>query len=398
MIEIREESDCCGCGACAFICPKGCISMEKDGLGFEYPKVDVAQCIECGKCDRVCPLQNRDFLLNGCSVRWLGLRHADEDVVRASSSGGAFTTIIQAYAETINRNPVVYGAAWGEGFSVSHKRLGPQDSLDSIRKSKYTQSKMLGSLPLLEHDLKGEIPVVFSGTPCQIAAIRSLFGERENLLTIEVICKGVASPVVFEKWLEWLQDGKRSAVKSVDFRSRQRPEEPSILKVKFDDGKKYVRTFNTYDDPFTDAYLKGFICRDSCSVCPFAGMPRTADFTIGDYWGGSLDPNMPLERENGMSLVICNSERAGILADTFSKIAVMFDADENIAVAGNPSLAHASDPGGNKQEYLACFFSEGFDAARRRFATPRPWHRRLASRFLGESFKRKLKSIIRAMK
>lgn len=369
--------------------------MLEDALGFEYPVIDESLCINCGKCDKVCPFLNRDSLVNAYSVKWLGLRHLDNNVLELSSSGGAFTAIIQAYENIIGARPVVYGAAWDMNFKVRHKRVSQQDDLDLIRRSKYIQSELLNVLSTLQKDLDAGLPVVFSGTPCQVASIISLFGDdrKENLLTIEVICKGVASPVVLASWIDWLQKGKRT-VASIIFRSRKKAEEASVVRVKFDRGKDYTRICNTYDDPFMDAFFKGFTSRDCCSVCPFSGMRRSADFTIGDYWGAANDPNMLFDRENGTSVVVCNNERAEKIAEKLSDIATTFVADKEIVVAGNSSLTQYPGESIDREKYLTCFREEGFDSARKKFATPRPWYRRLASLVFSDFFKRKVKTFL----
>lgn len=58
MIRISKKNKCCGCSACASICPKASISMKRDEEGFLYPYVDMNTCIDCHLCEKVCPFLN----------------------------------------------------------------------------------------------------------------------------------------------------------------------------------------------------------------------------------------------------------------------------------------------------------------------------------------------------
>ena len=135
MIEIREKKDCSGCYSCYNICPKKAIKMIEDKDGFRYPVVDEKLCIKCGLCEKVCPIINKNSRENNIKVY---VCYSKNNEIRSkSSSGGIFTLIA---TEILNRNGVVFGAAFNKDFSVSHKYVETIEELDMLRTSKYLQS------------------------------------------------------------------------------------------------------------------------------------------------------------------------------------------------------------------------------------------------------------------
>lgn len=381
MISLETKSECCGCGACVYVCPVNVISFIEDELGFRYPKTDQVRCINCNKCLKICPNIQQNDLKRYTASRWLGLRHVDDGVLCGSSSGGAFTSILQAVSGATGVAPITYGAAWASLNVVEHIRIAPGEDISPIRKSKYLQSSLDKIFDLIAYDLKNGEQVIFSGTPCQVAAVESLFGKNEHLITVEVVCKGVGSLVAYNEWILWLER-KYGYVASVDFRVRERAERPSVVTVCFKNGKKYHTRFNTNDDPFTSAYLQGFICRHSCNNCSLAGVRRCADFTIGDYWGGLRDPNMKFPIENGTSFIALNTKTAESLADNISVVAETFEADGSNVQNNNLSLIKPSKPLLNQEDYIASFVSEGFIEAGAKFVKTRSIFRKMISNIL----------------
>lgn len=198
MIRIERKQDCCGCEACRQICPKACITMQRDEQGFLYPNVNESNCIDCGLCEKVCPVINQSYGHKPIST--FAAKHLNEEIRMNSSSGGIFSALSE---ETINAGGIVFGACFDEEFNVIHNYATTLVDCKHFRGSKYVQSRIGDSYIHCEKFLKEGKLVLFSGTPCQVAGLKKyLRKEYPNLLTIDVVCHGVPSPVVWQEYLK----------------------------------------------------------------------------------------------------------------------------------------------------------------------------------------------------
>ena len=188
MFAINYEN-CTGCGACIQRCPKQCISWTTKEFDFRYPQVDEAACINCGLCEKVCPIDKE--LKEPIAQKAYAAVHKDSSVLEKSTSGGAFT----ALADTIfAQGGVVYGAAMLNGMQVKHIRTENKTAFAVLRSSKYLQSDTGTTYQMVEQDLKQGKVVLYSGTPCQIDGLKCfLRKEYENLYTADIVCHGVGS-------------------------------------------------------------------------------------------------------------------------------------------------------------------------------------------------------------
>lgn len=218
MIHLSKD-DCCGCGACFQICPKHCITMEEDYEGFLYPKINTSICIKCDRCDDVCPYQHHKKRSDGLQPLAYGVVCKDEKRMKYSSSGGAFPVL----AEYIVKNGgIVYGAAFSEDFfSVCHIRITDKNDLHLIYGSKYVQSDTGNTYDQAKNDLEQGKMVLFSGTPCQIAGLKSfLKRDYEKLICVEIICHGVPSPLIWRRYLSYISNKISATVRKVIFREK----------------------------------------------------------------------------------------------------------------------------------------------------------------------------------
>lgn len=191
MIEITQKEKCCGCTACASICPHQAITMNPDSMGFLYPKVNKNLCTDCGLCERVCAFHpNYDISQNLSQPIAYGVRHKKMSEIESSRSGAAFIALSDWI---LNQNGVIYGAGYTDHFRVVHKRATTSAERNEFKGSKYVQSDLTGIFPLIKEDLKNGKIVLFSGTPCQTAGLKSYIPKRlqENLYLIDIICHGV---------------------------------------------------------------------------------------------------------------------------------------------------------------------------------------------------------------
>lgn len=303
-------SKCSGCRACEKSCNMNAIAMQNNEEGFLYPVIDETKCINCGKCSKACPMES----VNG--VRPLAVYaavHRDRNVLLNSSSGGMFTAIAQAI---INAGGVVFGCVMDSEFNVHQKAATDADSLSQMRGSKYVQSDTMNTYLEVEDLLKEGQLVLYTGTPCQIAGLKSYLGKDfTNLFTIDLVCHGVPSPELFKQHISWLESRCHGKLNCYYFRTKVKARGQDNLLYYYlyyyDEFKKYKHGPANLD-PYYTAFRKKMIYRESCYQCPFACGERHGDFTIGDYW--KVERYHPeLKGTPGVSILCINSDKGMIL-------------------------------------------------------------------------------------
>ena len=206
---------CTGCSACAEVCSVSSITMQADREGFLKPQIDMDKCIMCGVCVRKCPQLNPKHMNNASPVCYAVM--ADEETRMKSSSGGMFTI---AASCILQQGGVVCGAAFDENFQVHHIMVHSMDELPTLRGSKYIQSRIGDVYRLIKEKLSEGIPVLFTGVPCQVAALYAVVGRKhKHLYTIDLMCHGVSSYQVLEKYLQDIHHKK--PVKELYFKRKE---------------------------------------------------------------------------------------------------------------------------------------------------------------------------------
>lgn len=331
MIEIKAKKDCCGCYACYNICPKECITMESDNEGFWYPKIDKDKCINCNLCEKVCPIINPVKRADSKKIAYASM-NKDEQVRIKSSSGGIFS-ILAEYI--IKNNGIIYGAGFDEDFNIKHKRILYSTDLDLLRGSKYVQSSIGDIYKQVKNDLENNNPVLFTGTPCQVEGLRSyLRKEYVNLITMDFICHGVPSPLVWEKYLKKMKKSKQENIKNIYFRNKDIGWKLFSLKIIFD---KRIYSNDLNNDLFMKGFLQDVYLRPSCYNCKFKKINRISDITVADFWGiGNILPKM--DDDKGTSLIVIHSEKGKQLFDKLSEKMILSEVNLNEAIKYNPSM------------------------------------------------------------
>ncbi len=310
MFAINYEN-CTGCGACVQRCPKQCISWTTKEFDFRYPQIDEATCINCGLCEKVCPIDKE--LKAPVVQKAYAAVHKDSFVLEKSTSGGAFT----ALADTIfSQGGVVYGAAMLNGMQVKHIRTENRTAFAELRSSKYLQSDTGTTYQMVEQDLKQGKVVLYSGTPCQIDGLKCfLRKEYENLYTADIVCHGVGSQAYFDKYMEFAKE-RYGKIKALRFRSKEYAGWScgGVVVVGTSNSEKKI-PYRDFDNYYYSYFLSGDIYRKCCYSCKYANTKRVGDFSLGDYWGVEA-LNLPLQTENGCSLLLVNNKRANKLFKT----------------------------------------------------------------------------------
>lgn len=320
MIKIQEKSKCCGCTACMNICPKQAIKMVEDEEGFLYPKIDKEKCIDCGLCENVCPVINakeqkkeqKGYILN----------NKDKNIRADSTSGGAFTPIAEY---VLDRKGVVFGATFDKDFKVIHKYIEKKSEIGIFRGSKYVQSDLGNSFAQVEKILKSDRYVCFSGTPCQIEGLkRYLKKDYEKLITVDVMCHAVPSPLVWKKYFNYIRKSElnNEKVEKVLFRDKSKygfKYSTMTLKSKNNEYSRGVET-----DPYLRAFFGDLSDRPSCYDCAFKKQYHESDFTIWDCFIAE-EFDKKLDDDKGTSRMLINTEKGKII---FKEIENKFDVTE----------------------------------------------------------------------
>lgn len=284
MPNLVDWNNCCGCSACASKCPKNAIGMKPNHEGFLHPVIDSSLCVECGSCEIVCPGLSPATTGNNNPKAFI-VQHKDDDIRYQSASGGAFTAIAE---EVIRRGGVVFGAIMTEQLYVRHEQVETLEGLAKFRKSKYVQSDVGLTYQETKKYLELNKWVCYSGTPCQINGLYKYLGrEYTNLITVDVVCKSVPSPLIFNKYIKFKEESEGS-IYDVVFRDKKRGflyctmAHYSSLKQKQTGHSIYRR--GSESDEWLRLFKSGKISRRSCTTCLFQKSDRVSDFTLGDIW------------------------------------------------------------------------------------------------------------------
>lgn len=362
MIAITEKMHCTGCQACFNICPHDSITMESDEEGFWYPKVDLRSCVNCGLCERACPILNKTTHSHlptayaaynkNCAVRM------------NSSSGGLFTLIAE---QVIDAAGAVFGAAFDDSYNVVHVCVENKEELSRLRGSKYVQSKIGNTYKQALTYLKAGRLVLFTGTPCQIGGFKTYLGtEYANLITQDIICHGVPSPKVWRRYVRCRIDkeGKGSSFDRFSFRSKQKGWQQYSVQISFTNGGVYEKSRR--EDTYMRAFLSDVCLRPSCYHCPYKVLARDSDLTLADYWGVQAQcPKMDDDR--GTSLVFVHSRKGAIVFDKIKDKICYQEVNVKEAIYDNQSAVKASAWNPRRGEFLAQLNRDDFDALSKKY-------------------------------
>lgn len=287
MIKIIDKELCCGCSACLHICPKNSITFKEDKEGLLYPHVNMETCIDCGLCEKVCPVLNQDE--ERIPEKVYAAKHDDDEIRMKSSSGGIFTLLAD---QILDEGGVVFGARFNDKWEVIHDYTETKEGLAPFRGSKYVQSYIGNSYKIAESFLRSGRKVMFTGTPCQIAGLKKfLRKEYDNLLAVDFVCHGVPSPMVWRKYLEEeIIDQGGAVLTGVNFRDKSSGWKDSSFVLNFSIEEGMIKHNYAVSSVFTEnTYMKAFLSnlslRPSCYACPAKAGKSGADITVGDFWG-----------------------------------------------------------------------------------------------------------------
>lgn len=332
----KSAKFCCGCSACADICPKDAISMVEND-GFLYPVVDYNKCIECKRCEKVCDFKRDKSTESNCIKAFAA--KANTDIRLLSSSGGVFTIISDW---VLNQNGVVYGAMYDEAMRVCHKGVILPEQRDKMRGSKYIQSNLNGVYREVLEDLKSNKTVLFVGVPCQVGALKSFLGrDYNNLYTADLICHGVPSNKVWQKFVNYINEKYHRSLVDYRFRNKSVSWRRYSPLLYFSDGT--VIGDNNITASFIELFRYDVSLRPSCSGCTYASAHREGDFTLGDFWGiENVYPEM--DDGQGVSALMINTSKADDLVKKFENHLELRECSVDNIIVHQPNMTRSSKP------------------------------------------------------
>ena len=311
VLGIADASTCIACGNCVNICSSGAVSFYNDQRGFLQTKIDFSKCIRCGQCSSVCPINktsNKTFPINA----YAGINKKEEERL-SGSSGGIYPIFAR---RIIDSGGVVYGAR-SEGLKVSHDRAETIDEAMSFMGSKYQQSFLGDCFTNVRDDLESGLKVLFTGTPCQIRALKVfLHKDYPELYCVDVICHGVPSPALLETECIEISKSSGSDVSEINYRLKIPSWESYSVSYKMADGTEVNKLHG--QDPFMQKYLSNSDLRGSCYNCQSKDYRSGSDITIGDYWGGAAFHHK-FDDGKGISAIIVKTQKGKCLLEAVSE-------------------------------------------------------------------------------
>ena len=331
MLNVPVEK-CCGCAACENICPTKAIQMLSNHEGFKYPHIEASLCCNCGKCEKACPILNSPDIstdFDACIAQ-----SKDEEVLSESTSGGFVDVLCKYVLE--EKNGYVCGVAFDENFMPRHKIVDSYDQAKQFRNSKYAQSDIGTTFSDILALLKAEKIVMFIGTPCQVAGLKSYLGRPyNNLIAVDLVCRSIPSPKLWREYLDWQEKRYGARVKSVSCRKKTYGYHSGALEMTFENGKRY--TGSNRVDYFMKSFHKDVCSRRSCYECNFKTKNRCSDFTVFDSWRPALVINQEfVDNDKGYSNVLIHTPTAKKIIKQLTMVELYpVDADRLLSVMGS---------------------------------------------------------------
>ena len=356
----KDKKDCSSCSACENVCTKDAISMQLDSHGFLRPIIDESKCVKCGICEKRCPWIKQIRSPN-CNFEMpvTYAAFAKDTIIRKESSSGGIFSILAT--EILKQNGAVVGVAQQSETSFKHIVIRNESELKLLRGSKYVQANPGLIYRKTKELLQENIKVLFSGTPCQIAALYSYLGERhyENLWTTDIVCHGTPSFILFQKYIHEIETRTKGKVTRSQFRDKSKGWANYSMShiIQSHNGLISQETHPLQEDLFLKLFLSNICLNETCHDCKYNGIPRLADITLGDFWGvkrfhPEMDDNM------GTSVVLVNNSKGMGLFNQIKADIIFCKSELNKAIKNNPCIIRSYPKNQNSDKFFAdiiCF-------------------------------------------
>lgn len=363
MPVLPDKEKCCGCTACQNICVHNAITMVPDNMGFKYPRINKSACIDCGLCIKVCAFNNRYGTdRNFTQPKVYAVRHKNEREMETSRSGGAFI----AFSDfVLKQGGVIYGAGYTDHFRITHKRAVTKQERNEFKGSKYVQSDLNTVFLQIKADLNNGLKVLFSGTPCQTAGLKSYIGENksDNLYLIDIICHGTPSPYLWRDYLKYTEQKYNQKIIHVNFRDKSLGWTAHKESFIFENGRKIIT------DIWEKLFYQHIMLRPSCGNCPYTNINRPSDITLGDFWGWEKTDTAFNSDNKGCSLVLINTNKGERLFSASCNDFTYVESD--ISRCMQPNLQKPTLLSDSSEEFVRNYSEGGFETVIARYGTVR---------------------------
>ena len=369
MEKIIDKKLCTGCTACLSICPKKAISFKEDNDGFKYPVIDKDKCIDCGLCKKKCPVLNTkdNDSINDCYV---GFNKDDSE--KEKSSSGAIFSLLADYI--LDNNGIVIGAAFDNVNKLKHVAVESKKDLDKLKGSKYLQSDLNNIFTYIKENVKDR-KILFVGTPCQVAGVKAVVNNK-NLLCVDLICHGVPSPKLFDKYIKELECKNNDSLLNYNFRDKSTGWDTYSNTASF---KNNNITELSKDNKYMKLFLSDVALRESCYNCNFKVGNKYSDITLGDFW--EVQKYYPeMYNKKGVSAIIINTELGKEVFDSIKNNIEYKYCKLDEIIAGNPSLKVSSKIPKNREQFFLELDSKSFDYLCGKYKKKRSLIRRILSK------------------
>lgn len=394
-LDTGNKDMCCGCGACESICPTKCMTMVADEEGFLYPEKQDDLCTDCGLCESVCPSIHKekiDYKESGNLPKAFMAINKDEAIVHNSASGGVFSAVANAYCKG---DFVVFGSQFYDGLKVVHSHVHSLEEIGKYRKSKYVQSDIGDSYKKTKEYLKSGKKVLFTGTPCQIAGLRLyLKKEYEHLFCLDLVCHGVPSQKIFDRYLQYLESKYKEKVINFSFREKTVDKRG---KWNSKNAKMKIGIKEIIIPPNEDPYLRGFhgelYYRPSCYKCKYANSKRISDITMADFWGvEKLYPDEDVHK--GVSVLIINTNKGNNFLNDLNNNMNLTEVDFNYVVQSNAQLNRPAKLHHKREQFFDLLNYNNFHYAVECCIPKPPIIRKIVAKVLPAGIKKIIKKLI----
>lgn len=354
MIQINDKTKCCGCSACVASCPVSCILFKEDEQGFKYPVVDSQRCINCGLCEKVCPCLNNSQ--SKIPEKVFAAINPNKEIRLKSSSGGFFTALAEY---VLNNQGIVFGASFNKDWVVVHDYIDNTDDIDKLRRSKYSQSQIGDAFKKAQEFLKLKKLVLFTGTTCQIDGLhRFLHKDYPNLITVDTVCHGVPSPLIWRDYLaKALAENNMatSDISDISFRDKRTGWKNYSMVIM--SGNETIVNEPNNNNVYMQGFLNNLYLRPSCFSCPSKSGRCKSDFSLADFW--AIKSFMPqFDDDKGVNLLYVNSPKGlDILRNLNIRLVELNKTQElNTAYSHSARIKYPSD------DFWELYSQKGLDA------------------------------------
>lgn len=347
MITITDKRNCCGCTACASICPKSAITMEADAEGFFYPKIDVLKCVNCDLCEKVCPITipvvKNEFPPEG----HIG-RNKNLSVLNNSTSGGVVSAVLEYLFDD---GFIAYGAIYNEEWEVVHSVARNTHEAEGFRGSKYVQSRLGETYQSIKTFLQAGQKVCFIGTPCQVAGLKKFLRiDYSGLFCMDFVCHGVPSPLVWGKYRDEMERKFMSVIQRVSFRQKTYGYHSSTMCIEFENGHVYTGSGRV--DCMMKAFSTELCLRESCHHCAFKSEKHVSDLTLFDCKGYSKITGNKDDDAGYTSIIVQSEQGQSVLNSAACNLELKVGDLSSMIAADGIMVNHSIAPNKKRTEFF----------------------------------------------